>query len=196
MSTAAASHRPTNAEHCSACRRDGWILPFVIGGRGNLSPTAKMVVRTNQSLPLGGEGGAKRRMRCPYRCSHYLTASHKQTITHQICRDRRPRLSASLFALSHGVEGCSHLPMPPSEREGDHGRVPESECNELLGFVRVVEGACVTKNLSYPCRCALSLSRSATAPSRREPLRKSAAVMFGSCRSFANGGSKPPPYKR
>ena len=52
---------------------------------------------------------------------------------------RRP---ATLFARSFGGEGCSLLPMPPSEREGDHGRVPESECNELLGFVRVVEGAC------------------------------------------------------
>ena len=132
------------------------------------------------------EVARKRRMRCPHRCSHYLTASHKQTITHKICRDRRPRLSASLFARSLGGKGCSHQPKPSSERtlsqatvefckqniEGDHGRVPESECNELLGFVRVVEGACVILKfaLSLLLR-TLPQSPLAPAPSRREPLK-------------------------
>ena len=82
---------------------------------------------------------------------------------------RRP---ATLFARSFGGEGCSLLPMPPSEREGDHGRVPESECNELLGFVRVVEGACVILKfaLSLLLR-TLPQSPLAPAPSRREPLK-------------------------
>ena len=48
---------------------------------------------------------------------------------------------------------------PPSGRNG-------SVCRKR----QVTEGACVTLDLYRPHCCALSLSRSATAPSRREPM--------------------------
>ena len=104
-------------------------MPFVCHGQPRTSvPTmnngclirilASIYVRSYKKPSPVGEGGAKRRMRCPHPCSHYLTASHKQTITHKICRDRRPRLSASLFARSFVGEGCSHLQKAFLREEG------------------------------------------------------------------------------
>ena len=70
FATAAASHRPTNVEYCSAFRRDDWFVPFVCNGQPRTSvPTmnngclirilASIYVRSYKKPSPVGEGGSR-----------------------------------------------------------------------------------------------------------------------------------------
>ena len=78
--TAAASHRPTAKREIylvggGALRCPVTLFARSLGGEGC----------SHQPKPSPvGEGGAKRRMRCLHRCSHYLTATRRILIN--ICR--------------------------------------------------------------------------------------------------------------
>ena len=75
----------------------------------------------------------------PYPCSLYLSASHKRTIAHKLCRGRRPRRPASLFALSFGFAQTNAL----SQTSVGEGLAPPVLCPLYFS------ASCKAKGLSH-----------------------------------------------